>query len=168
VFYPVETRSAKVIWQTALGEIQVQVSRPNFRTWFEKTSGQSFQESTFTIRVPNTFIAEYLDRNQRSLIEKTLIGITGEVVEVNFCVNGNDDKRRHTDIAPADNTGSALNPRYTFETFVVSDCNLLAYAAATGIAENPGHTFNPLFIYGGVGLGKTHLQQVPEYRYAAG
>jgi chromosomal replication initiator protein len=157
VVYLVETRSAQIIWQTALGEIQVQVSRPNFRTWFEKTTGLSYQDDTFTIGVPNTFVAEYLERNQRSLIEKTLIGITNKVIEVNFCVNGHNDKPHDTDIPSHKNTDSMLNPRYTFETFEVSDCNRLAHAAATSIAANPGLTFNPLFIYGGVGLGKTHL-----------
>lgn len=160
--YLVDTFSVQQIWQTALGEIQIQVSKPNFRTWFEKTEGVAYQNNQFTIGVPNTFVAEYLEKNQRSLIEKTLIGLTRQEVNVNFRVNG-----WHNQLLPAPTSSAVvphpqahscqLNPRYTFDTFVVSNCNRMAHAASLGVAENPGHTYNPLFIYGGVGLGKTHL-----------
>jgi len=152
-----EARSAQEIWEAALGELQVQVNKPNYRTWLAKTRGLSYQDNRFTVSAPNAFVAEYLDQNQRSLIEKTLIGLTHHNVEVVFSVNGN-----HS--TPAGNCSprqeiSSFNARYTFDCFVVGDCNRLAHAAARGIAENPGHSYNPLFIYGGVGLGKTHLLQ---------
>lgn len=158
----VETGSAYKIWQTALGEIQVQVSKPNYHTWFEKTTGLTFKDNQFTIGVPNTFVAEYLDKNQRSMIEKTLIGLTQSAIEVNFCINGRHDKpaENHTgeSLMPVRQVRcSGINPRYTFDTFIVSNCNRMAHAAARGVADNPGHGYNPLFIYGGVGLGKTHL-----------
>ncbi|MHB8104379.1 MAG: DnaA N-terminal domain-containing protein, partial [Dehalococcoidales bacterium] len=75
-------RTPKEIWDIALGDLQVQVSKPNYRTWFSKTIGLSYQDNEFVIGVPNTFAAEYLEKNQRSLIEKSLIGLTSPKVKV--------------------------------------------------------------------------------------
>ncbi|MFC1985331.1 chromosomal replication initiator protein DnaA, partial [Chloroflexota bacterium] len=135
------------------------------KIWLEKTTGLSYKDGQFVIGVPNTFVAEYMDKNQRSLIEKALAGITHHEVQVQFQVNTNypdsisscSDRRTPT---PAQQTQLPLfNPKYTFESFVVGSCNQLAHAAAMGVAQEPGHTYNPLFIYGGAGLGKTHLMQ---------
>jgi len=83
------TRSAQEIWEAALGELQIQVSKPNYRTWLEKTAGLSYQDNQFVVSVPNTFVAEYLDKNQRSLIEKTLINLTSSPnIKVAFQVDG--------------------------------------------------------------------------------
>jgi chromosomal replication initiator protein len=147
-----EARSAQEIWETALGELQLQVTKANYRTWLEKTTGLSFEDGRFVVGVPNTFVCEYLSRNQRSLIEKTLIGLTRPGIEVNFEVTPAPEKAAR---AEASNGPS----RYTFDSFVVSPSNRLAYTAARSVAENPGKSYNPLFIYGGVGLGKTHLMQ---------
>jgi chromosomal replication initiator protein len=154
-------RSAQEIWEAALGELQVQVSKQNYRTWLEKTVGLSHRDNQFVVGVPNAFVAEYLDKKQRSLIEKTLIGLTSGNITVAFQVDSSQQNspascgvRRQT------NTGigcSLFNSRYTFSSFIVGNCNRLAHAEALGIAENPGRSHNPLFIYGGVGLGKTHL-----------
>ncbi len=168
-----KTRTAQEIWETALGELQLQVSRANFRTWLEKTKGLSYQDDHLILGVPNTFVSEYLDKNLRSLIEKTLIGITQRDVKVTFTLdNGRpvsepaaaQSSSAAVSVAPA-TTGCSvvpnltrLNPKYTFDSFVVSQCNRLAFAAAQGVAQNPGQSsYNPLYIYGGVGLGKTHL-----------
>ena len=75
------------IWETALGALQIQVSKPNYQTWFSKTTGLSYQDNKFIIGVPSTFVAEYLEKNQRSLIEKVLIGLTSPEVRVVFQVN---------------------------------------------------------------------------------
>jgi len=154
------SRPARQVWEAALGELQVQVSKPNYRTWFEKSLGLSYQGNQFVIGVPNTFVAEYLDRNQRSLIEKTLIGITGRDVNVVFHVDTNHqnsfnggDARGKTPLADT----LRLNSKYTFDSFIVGDCNRFAHNAALEVVQNPGHSYNPLFICGGVGLGKTHL-----------
>jgi chromosomal replication initiator protein len=146
-----EARSAQGIWEAALGELQVQVTKPNYRTWLEKTVGLSYDGNQFVVGVPNTFIAEYLGQNQRSLIEKTLIGLTRPGIKVHFRVSPGQEGQAKPAFRPG------YNSRYTFDSFVVSNSNRLAYAAALSVAENPGRTYNPLFIYGGVGLGKTHL-----------
>jgi len=158
------TRSAQEIWEAALGELQVQVSKPNFRTWLEKTVGISYQDNQFVVSAPNPFVAEYLDKNQRSLIEKTLINVTSlSDIKVVFQVDG---KYKNASAAygaewkspPLSQTCSpGFKSNYVFDSFVVGNCNQLAYAAALGVAQTPGTTYNPLFIYGGVGLGKTHL-----------
>ncbi|HEX9897317.1 MAG TPA: chromosomal replication initiator protein DnaA [Dehalococcoidales bacterium] len=147
-----KVRSAQEIWETALGELQVEVSKSNFHTWFKKTTGLSFEDGIFVIGVPNTFIAEYLERNQCSLIERVLAGVTRTDVRLEFRIA---DGAR-TPLTAQTNL-PLFNPRYTFDTFVVGNSNNLAYAAATKVAESPGQNFNPLFIHGGSGLGKTHL-----------
>jgi chromosomal replication initiator protein len=158
-----KAESAQRIWETALGELQIQVSTHNYQTWLEKTLGLSYQEDQFTIGVPNTFVAEYLDRNQRSLIEKTLIGLTQRGTRVIFKVevpeqSPPNEPGSQGEVSLTQKASSPLfNPRYTFDSFIVGSGNQLAYAAAQGVAESPGHDYNPLFIYGGVGLGKTHL-----------
>jgi len=159
-----EKKSAREIWGAALGELQVQVSRSNYRTWLEKTEGLDYQSDRFVIGVPNTFIAEYLDRNQRSLIEKTLIHLTSSPeMRVSFQVNGrnNHSSNGHSAdpaiLAHAPSGSNQLNPNYVFDSFVVGDCNQLAYDAAHSAAINPGKVYNPLYICGAVGLGKTHL-----------
>lgn len=155
--------SAAEIWETALGELQVQFSKPNYRTWLENTIGLSFKGNQFVVGVPSDFVAEYLTKNQRCLIEKTLIGITHRNVNVVFQVDTQHQPAAYggQDQAPAAREASPfqLNPKYTFDSFVAGSCNRLALAAAMEVAENPGHSYNPLFIYGGVGLGKTHILQ---------
>lgn len=155
------TATARDIWEAALGELQLQVSKPNYRTWLEKTVGLSYQDNLLIVSVPNTFVAEYLDRNQRSLIEKTLIGILGSTeVKVNFHVNGHCptlNGASNGKFLPAPLNHPLLNSGYIFDTFVVGDTNRIAYESAREVAAKPGKSFNPLFIFGGVGLGKTHL-----------
>jgi len=156
--------SAQEIWEAALGELQIQVSKPNYRTWLAKSIGLSFQDKQFVVGVPNPFIAEYLDRNQRSLIEKTLISITHHDANVIFQVDGRYQNSGSSygergEIPLTTTQPPTLNSKYTFDTFVVGSSNNLAHAAALEVARNPGGSHNPLFIYGGVGLGKTHLLQ---------
>jgi chromosomal replication initiator protein len=164
----VRARTAQEIWETALGELQLQVSKANYRTWLEKARGISYQDDHLVLSVPNTFVAEYLDKNLRSLIEKTLIGIIQKDVKVSFSIDnqccaseaGTSLQVNTMPVLPVPVTANLtrLNPKYTFESFVVSSCNRLAHAAASGVAEKPGLcSYNPLYIYGGVGLGKTHL-----------
>jgi chromosomal replication initiator protein len=160
-----DIRAPQQIWEAALGELQIQVNKPNYYTWLAKTIGLGYDKGKFVVGVPNTFVAEYLDRNQRSLIEKVLASISHQEVEVQFRVNGNQqsqltfNKNRNKGIAAEQSSLPLFNPKYTFDSFIVGSCNQLAYAAACGVAQNPGNSYNPLFIYGGAGVGKTHLLQ---------
>ncbi len=160
--------SAHVIWQKALGELQTQVSRANYNTWLRNSHGISFEGGLFVVGTPSAFVAEWLAKRLHSLIKKTLTGVTGVDAQVEFRVqNGARPHRRaHAENALAD--GGAVAPacfvdtgnaRCTFDNFVVGACNRLAYATALEIAENPLSTFNPLYLYGGTGQGKTHLLQ---------
>jgi len=144
-----------------LGELQIQVSKPNYRTWFSKTIGLIYHDNQFVIGVPNTFAAEYLEKNQRSLIEKALNGLTSPGVQIAFRVNGNSHTQGNgatTAVIPIpEPTYTKLNPNYVFDSFIEGNSNRLARAASLAVSQNPGHSYNPLFIYGGAGLGKTHL-----------
>ncbi len=157
-----KTRTPKEIWETALGELQLQVSKPNYRTWFGKTVGLSYRDNQFVIGVPNTFAAEYLEKNQISLIQKALDGLTSPDVEVVFKVKGKSNGKSGNGKSPLEISSaipsfSSLNPGYVFDYFIEGTCNRLARTSAFSVARNPGHSYNPLFIYSGAGLGKTHL-----------
>jgi chromosomal replication initiator protein len=153
----VSNLSAKEIWQIAKESLQVQMNKANYETWLKDTMGIGYNNNQFIINVPNAFTAEWLEKRLRSLIAKTLIGILGHQVEVLFQVSP-----KESIVNPQPSTVSRsvrLNPRYTFDTFIVGNCNRLAHAASLGVAEEPAYSYNPLFLYGGVGLGKTHLIQ---------
>jgi chromosomal replication initiator protein len=164
------SQTAQDIWTTALGQLQLQVSKLNYKTWLERTKALSFQDDNLVVSAPNSFVSEYLDKNLRSLIEKTLIGIVQKEIKISFniesqnCVPEVETETAITVSSAPDLphlpslTRLGFNPKYTFESFVVSDCNQLAHAVASNVAEKPGLcSYNPLYIYGGVGLGKTHL-----------
>lgn len=157
--------SPRAIWESALGDLQIQVSKPNYETWLKKTSALSYENGEFVVSVPSTFVAEYLDRNQRSLVEKVLASILQEEVKVRFQVGqfqGQTSTHSHqanTSIPAQQYSLPLFNPRYTFDTFITGQCNQFAYAAAMTVASNPGQAYNPLYLYGGAGLGKTHLLQ---------
>ncbi len=158
----IKSRTAKEIWDIALGDLQIQVSRPNYRTWFSKTIGISYENNQFVIGVPNTFAAEYLEKNQLSLIEKALSGLTGPDIKILFQTNGKNHNYSSEAVItealpPLPPVYTRLNPDYVFDTFVEGAGNRMARAAAFSIANNPGRGYNPLFIHGGAGLGKTHL-----------
>jgi len=157
--------SAKEIWETALGELQLQVSKANYSTWLKDCHGVSCQESVFIVGVPNTFIAEWLTKRLHSLVRKILAQILGRDIDVQFIIH-NQEQRQSSSLASANQTDGGtstkervhrFNPKYTFDNFIVGDCNRLAYAATIEVAENPGRNYNPLFIYGSTGQGKTHL-----------
>ncbi len=157
---------SKEIWEAALGELQVQVNKANFDTWLRDTEGLRYRDDVFVIGAPNAFVAEWLGSRLLSLIKKTLASIIGQQVEINFVIKSQvqltpaissqtDGGISIKSVRPAPSTN--LNPRYTFNNFVTGESNRLAFAAAMEVAENPGNVYNPLFIYGDTGLGKTHL-----------
>jgi len=154
---------AKEIWKSALGKLQIQVSKANYTTWLSNSQGLSCQDSIFVVSVPNIFVAEWLSKRLYPLVRKTLVDIMGKDVDVQFVVH-NREQLSASPLATQTDGGTStkaiqyrFNPRYTFDNFVVSDSNRLAYAAAVEVAENPGSSYNPLFIHSSTGQGKTHL-----------
>jgi len=160
---------ADKIWQAALGELQIQVSKANYNTWLKDSRGIDYANGVFTVAVPTAFIAEWLKGRLYSVVCRILSTITGKITEVVFQVQavsrdpapgrarlmpdgGVSVKER-----PAAARGTGFNTKYSFNTFVAGDCNLLPYTASLEISEKPGEVFNPLFIYGSTGTGKTHL-----------
>jgi chromosomal replication initiator protein len=166
---------AKQVWRAALGELQVSLSPANYETWLKDTALVGVVGDRFRIAVPNGFAKDWLENRYRSLIAQTLARIVGYSVNIDFEVRELDPSERADadggdQAAPSqrvrvepgrvgsgDGGGVNLNPRYTFQTFIVGSANRLAHAASLSVAERPGKAYNPLFLYGGVGLGKTHL-----------
>ena len=164
------------LWKAALGEIELQVSRANFKTWLQNTSIADKKGGVVTIAVPNSFTKEWLENKYHKFILKSLRNLESEIKEVNYQIKQNiikedfrgknifkeEDRiiRKQLDFQELNvNTLTNLNPRYTFDNFIVGPSNELAQAAALAVTKNLGKKYNPLFIYGGVGLGKTHLIQ---------
>lgn len=159
------------LWQTVLAQIQLNISQANFATWFKETEIISQKDAKIMVSVPNSFVKEWLENKYNKYIFKILHNINKETKEVGYVVSKTSlksfkkepvilpeiDQLRFQEFRVDKETN--LNPRYLFSSFVVGSFNELSYAAASAVAKNPGTVYNPLFIYGGVGLGKTHLLQ---------
>ncbi len=147
------------IWNQALGELEQKVSRPSFETWLKDTEPLALEQNRLTVSVPTDFVKEWLENRYSQLILDVLRDLSGEDLTVRFVVGSADPSP--LPIRPIsineDIVSTSLNPRYTFESFVIGNSNRFAHAAALAVAEAPAKAYNPLFIYGGVGLGKTHL-----------
>ncbi|RLC37634.1 chromosomal replication initiator protein DnaA [candidate division Kazan bacterium] len=163
------------LWQVVLGEIEVGMSPANFQTWFKNTAIDSIdiEKGVVTIRVPNDFTKSWLQKKYQKEIHNRLNKQLGKVVMVQYVVGAGEKPSSRplpnlersilkSEVAPAFSQTApreGLNPKFTFEQFIVGENSKLCYAAAEAVAEKPGVNNNPLFIYGGVGLGKTHLMQ---------
>ncbi len=160
------------LWNNVLVEIELTVSKANFNTWFKDTWILKQEEGIIFVSVPNTFAKDWLFNKYHKTILKSLRNLSGNVRALEYTV-AKDEKRKGAE-APRVSLGPAaelplndfyidkennLNPKYTFESFVVGPFNELAHAAAQAVAKSPGTTYNPLFIYGNTGHGKTHLIQ---------
>jgi chromosomal replication initiator protein len=165
---------AQKLWQAALGELQLQMTRATFDTWLRGSRVIACEGGAFTIHVRHAYAVDWLQNRLLPVISRTLRRHAGPDVEVVFTDRATDtedhlvlvpervpEEREDSHRAkPAKMNGrlsGVLNPAYTFDTFIVGTSNRLAHAASLAVAENPAHAYNPLFIYGGVGLGKTHL-----------
>jgi len=167
----------KEIWQTVLGEIELQISRPNFLTWLKHSEllNRDEKEGTAIIGLPNNFAKEWVRNRYHKIILGSLRNIDGSIKNVNYVVVNRENPaavqakqmRVAKSISPPQpalmevktDPKTNLNPRYTLESFVVGSSNELAYAAMQAVVKDVGRKYNPLFVYGGVGLGKTHLLQ---------
>lgn len=161
------------LWQAVLGELELQLSKANFTTWFKGTFVSSREDNKIIIGVPNAFTKSWLEKKYHESILKTLQNLTNNIVKEIFYkvetkkIINQDSSNVISDLKKIKIiedeqpgvTSFGLNNRYTFNKFIVGKGNELAYAACEAIVKAPGKTYNPLFIYGGVGLGKTHLLQ---------
>lgn len=165
------------LWQALLAQIQFNISKANFATWFKNTGVLSKKSGEVEIAVPNNFSKEWLKNKYNKTIFKILHSLDEEIKEIKYTVTNSGLKIKQPSSLPSTssytdtdtpqlefqefraNKETNLNPRYTFENFVVGPFNELPHAAAFAVTRNPGFVYNPLFIYGGVGLGKTHLLQ---------
>ena len=178
------TDNPRLLWEAALGQLQLHVTRPNFETWLKNTVGVSYspQAGEFVVGAPNAFVAEMLEQRMYSLISRALENVVKSEVEVSFRVTSADgeaatNEEPEYDVPeaapvpfspePRVPSRTALNPKYTFERFVVGKSNELAHAAALAAAGRPGELYNPLVMYSDVGLGKTHLMHAVGHRVAA-
>ena len=176
------------LWAAVLGQLQMQVTKPNFDTWLKHTSGLAYANDEFVVGTPNAFVAEMLEQRMYSLIAQTVEGVVEAEVEVRFAVESTFDASEQAAEHPHPNPlpegeGTArgnremrggaggrapiLNTRYTFDSFVVGKSNELAHAAALAVARQPGQLYNPLVMYSDVGLGKTHLMHAIGHQIAA-
>jgi chromosomal replication initiator protein len=145
------------IWQKVLQTIIKDVTKPTFEMWFATSDLVSESEDRIVVSVPSEFAKDWLQSKYYSTISQILHDITGKDLDVTFVVSRSIDHA--TDIEEPASSGHILNPKYTFSSFVVGNSNKFAHAACLAAARDPGRAYNPLFIYGGVGLGKTHLLQ---------
>ncbi|UOE94143.1 chromosomal replication initiator protein DnaA [Alkalihalobacillus sp. LMS39] len=156
------------LWDHALTSMESKVSKPSFETWLKATKASELENDTITITAPNEFARDWLENRYSGLIAETLEDITGTSLQVKFIIPQNQiedfgieqevkKSPKETVQVNGEIPKSMLNPKYTFNTFVIGSGNRFAHAASLAVAEAPAKAYNPLFIYGGVGLGKTHL-----------
>lgn len=153
------------LWNNALSTIETKISKPSFDTWLKPTKAHSLQGDLLVVTAPNEFARDWLEERYSQLIAEILYEITGEELLVKFIIPQNQieeefdqqistkQKKKEEEVTEQ----TILNSKYTFDTFVIGSGNRFAHAASLAVAEAPAKAYNPLFIYGGVGLGKTHL-----------
>ena len=161
--------SAREVWRAVLGDLQMQLPRPTFETWLKPTEGVAENGQVFVVEAPTTFAVEWLEKRMFHSLQRTLEKVSGEPLQLQLQVRSEGmsvavERAQVPPGIPRDANQPlfefrSLNPRYRFESFVVGPSNRLAFSAAHAVAEAPGVTYNPLFLYSGAGLGKTHLLQ---------
>jgi len=155
-------------WQAAVGQLQMDMSRASFDTWVQPAELVSYKNDLFTVGVPNAYACDWLKSRLTGTVSKILTGLMESPQKVEFIVwhkdyENNAEREPAADSLPLEiprlepDPPVSINHRYSFENFVVGSSNRLAHAACLAVAENPAQAYNPLFLYGGVGLGKTHL-----------
>lgn len=156
-------------WQKTLDILETELSKPSFETWLKTTKVVTRYDNTIVIAVPNEFAKDWLESRYANLIKNTLQLVTSEEInlefilpqpdgEINFLPKNNKKHIKRSNFSlDNESLSSSFNPKYTFDTFVVGNSNRFAHAASLAVSEAPAKAYNPLFIYGGVGLGKTHL-----------
>jgi chromosomal replication initiator protein len=155
----IETIAASDLWERALQRIQSNLSGQTYETWFRSLAAVELEGSNLVLEVPSQFYVDWLDQHYRPLIESSVALAAGHAIGITFHVRPTPQpepvERRAGPMPKRDE--SALVPHNTFETFIVGSGNQFAHAVCQAVAQSPGERYNPLFLYGGVGLGKTHL-----------
>ena len=161
--------SAREVWRAVLGDLQMQLPRPTFETWLKPTEGVAENGQVFVVEAPTSFAVEWLERRMFHALQRTLEKVAARPLELQLKVRseGISFAAERAELPPGVTPEAnqplfefrSLNPRYSFESFVVGPSNRLAFSAAQAVAETPGVAYNPLFLYSGAGLGKTHLLQ---------
>lgn len=158
--------NAEQAWQATLGQLQMEMPKASFDTWVRSTSLSSYEDGVFIIGVRNAYARDWLESRLSSTVTRTLTGMLDRPVTVRFIVNHGEvepveaesqEESTAASSLPRPAGSTSINGRYSFDSFVVGPSNRLAHAASMAVAENPARAYNPLFLYGGVGLGKTHL-----------
>lgn len=161
---PVAT-SAQDLWESVVNTLKPEMKEETFDLWFKPIKALHFEGNVLTLQVPNKFFADWVRQHYLERIQELSQSLSGLPITLNFTVTQElDSVLRKTEAEPLpapetlkDFSTDQFNPKYTFETFVVGPSNRFAQAAAEAVSKDPGRAFNPLFLYGGVGLGKTHL-----------
>jgi chromosomal replication initiator protein len=156
----------KNLWDKTLDIIKSELSEVSFNTWIKSCEPLSISSDTLKISVPNSFTQDILDKRYKDLVANSIKAVCSKLYTIEFIImsEGYDKEENKNSINQApkaiivnDEMSSTLNPKYTFNSFVIGNSNRFAHAASLAVAESPAKAYNPLFIYGGVGLGKTHL-----------
>jgi len=170
------------LWEAVLGEVELSLSKASFTTWFKNTSIKELSEEALVVVVPNIFAKEWLEKKYQKIILDSIRKHFPKINKMSCVLENYESSQKSIDsvvnspkkarkqgsqktkkpVAATNNknfVSSGLNPRYSFDTYVIGNNNELAYAACKSVSKDPGHSYNPLFIYGDVGLGKTHLIQ---------
>ncbi|MFP4539331.1 MAG: chromosomal replication initiator protein DnaA [Candidatus Paceibacterota bacterium] len=160
------------LWKNALIEIELSISKANFNTWFKDTYVIKKENGVVQLSVPNTFVKDWLSTKYHSMILKYLRGLSPDIYSLEYIVEKNRSKKENKEVKYQENNASELplantyinkesnlNPRYSFDSFVVGPFNELAYAASQAVIKDVGSVYNPFFVYGGTGHGKTHIIQ---------
>jgi len=156
---------ARRAWQATLGQLQMELPKATYDTWVKNAELVSHENNAFTIGVKNAYARDWLENRLTTTAERMLSGIMDAPQSVSFIIRTIDEPAlvepapAQVSAPPQTQTTAIFNPRYTFGNFVVGPNNRLAHAASQAVAESPALAYNPLFLYGGVGLGKTHLLQ---------
>jgi chromosomal replication initiator protein len=151
--------TAEDLWTEVSERLRGALNESTYRTWFSDAQGLELSDEAFTLRVPNDFTREWIEGHFLGLIDAAVRDATGDERRVEFVIREQDAVEEHRAEPSAAPRIEGLNPKYTFDSFVIGSSNRFAHAAALAVAEAPAQAYNPLFIYGGTGLGKTHLLQ---------
>jgi chromosomal replication initiator protein len=167
------------LWEQAKAQIRPQINEQGYSTWFAPTLQESFADGTLTVQVPNKFFKNWLSDNFQELIKTTVSAIAGEPCSIVYQVQERKVQERKSpeaadlssrqielpQVRTLHHGATPLNSKYTFDSFVVGSSNQMAHAASLAVADGHSKTYNPLFLYGGVGLGKTHLLHAIGHRF---